>query len=396
MRTFLKWACACELPVIAMGRTFATAYASGVSNEGGRMALDQPHQSLHQSKEEDITAVLGRFKAWNTGVDAQQEPETKAFAGLEEISYEEALGEVGRRRILARTASTRQVDLSSAIKAARDTVSLSIASQLQAKTDSAAVSTPLMADKLFETASASKVKEAIAMAAETALFTAGAGRPTKVAISREAAQPPQKKTAAVRTSASSRKKAGATMLAASPDSLPTKRTARPKTLTSPKAVGSTVNALLSSSARSQPTFKAVLEDRLANDRKPGSPTVAVRSSARATPVVSAKTSMVPWVESQSVSLKLRISAGEHATIKAGASEAGLPLAAYMRQCTLDVEVLRKLMKQTIADIRSLEPSAGQPLLAAPVRETGYTKSLRPGLLKRLKNAWLDRVPETGS
>ena len=365
------------------------------------MALAQPHQSLHQSKEEDITAVLGRFKAWNTGVDAQQEPETKAFAGLEEISYEEALGEVGRRRILARTASTRQVDLSSAIKAARDTVSLSTASQLQAKqakTDSSAVPTPLMADKLFETAPASKVKETIAMAVETALFTAGAGRPTKVAISREAALQPQKKAAAVRTSASSRKKADASMLAASPDSLPTKRTARPKTLTSPKAVGSgsTVNALLSSSGRSQPTFKAVLEDRLANDRKPGSPTVAVRSSARATPVVTAKTSMVPWVESQSVSLKLRISAGEHATIKAGASEAGLPLAAYMRQCTLDVEVLRKLLKQTIADIRSLEPSAGQPLLAAPVRETGYTKSLRPGLLKRLKNAWLDRVPETGS
>lgn len=363
------------------------------------MALAQPHQSLHQSKEEDITAVLGRFKAWNTGVDAQQEPETKAFAGLEEISYEEALGEVGRRRILARAASTRQVDLSSAIKAARDTVSLSTASQLQAKqakTDSSAVPTPLMADKLFETAPASKVKETIAMAAETALFTAGAGRPTKVAISREAALQPQKKAAAVRTSASSRQKADATMLAASPDSLPTKRTARPKTLTSPKAVGSGVNALLSSSGRSQPTFKAVLEDRLANDRKPGSPTVAVRGSARATPVVSAKTSMVPWVESQSVSLKLRISAGEHATIKAGASEAGLPLAAYMRQCTLDVEVLRKLLKQTIADIRSLEPSAGQPLLAAPVRETGYTKSLRPGLLKRLKNAWLDRVPETGS
>ena len=103
--------------------------------------------------------------------------------------------------------------------------------------------------------------------------------------------------------------------------------------------------------------------------------------------------MVPWVQARSVSLKLKISAGEHATIKAGASEAGLPLAAYMRQCTLDVEVLRKLLKQTISDIRAFEASASQPLLAAPAREPAPVRPSRPGLFKRLRNAWLDKGPD---
>jgi hypothetical protein len=54
-------------------------------------------------------------------------------------------------------------------------------------------------------------------------------------------------------------------------------------------------------------------------------------------------------EEKFIAMKLRISAEEHATIQAGASEAGVTIADYMRQCTLDVQVLRTLLNQTISD-----------------------------------------------
>ena len=353
------------------------------------MALTQPRPS----KEEDISAVLGRFKAWNTGIDAQLEAESKEFTGLEEISYEEALGDLGRRRVLARTETSRQVDLSTAIMAARDTPSISAESQLhaaQTKANSAPVASSHAADKV----SSSSVAETVAAAAILPTFSTG--RRAEETVSKQVKSASPKKATTVRASSGHPKKVNVTALAASSKSLPQRRTSRPKALAASKGVSNTVNAQLTTSPRPQPTFKAVLEDRLAADRKLGSPRSAAKTVVRIAAGNHAKSSMVPWVQSQAVSLKVRISAGEHVTIKAGASEAGLPLAAYMRQCTLDVEVLRKLLKQTIADIRTFEPSDAQTLLAAPAPNKVPPTPSRPGLLKRLKNAWLDRGPQLAS
>jgi len=57
-------------------------------------------------------------------------------------------------------------------------------------------------------------------------------------------------------------------------------------------------------------------------------------------------------QAKTIAMKLRMSPGEHAQIKAGADEAGITLAAYMRQCTLDVRVLRELLTRTIHDLKS--------------------------------------------
>ena len=357
------------------------------------MALTQPRPS----KEEDITAVLGRFKAWNTGLDAQVEAESKKFTGLEEISYEEALGDLGRRRVLPRTSPERQVDLSSAMKVARDTLSLSTAGQLQstqAKTSSVPAPAAHLAESISENKSAAP--SAAPLAATAIPSHIGAARLPEEPVTKQAGAATPKRAASVRTSTVKSGKINATLVAASPKSLPQKRASRSKAPATSKAAGSTVNAQLASSSRPQQTFKAVLEDRLAADRKQGTARIADRAAGKNAPGSTTRSAMVPWVQSQAISLKLRISAGEHAAIKAGASEAGLPLAAYMRQCTLDVEVLRKLLKQTIADIRTFEPSAAQPLLAAPAPTNVPAAPSRPGLLKRLKNAWFDRGPEIAS
>lgn len=358
------------------------------------MALTQPRQS----KEEDINAVLGRFKAWNTGLDAQREPESKPFSGLEEISYEEALGDQGKRRILARAAPTRQVDLSSAMNAARDTVSLSAASQLQSmQSRNSSVPGPSspVAEKPCDNLSASPVAAMIATAADITHTGNGTGRHTEARISKQVTLPTPKKAAAVRASSAIPTKVNKKVLATQSRSMPEKRAAQPKAPKSSKNFSDALNTRLASPSRTQPTFKAVLEDRIAADLKQSKTRAPAKPFTRVTGGTT-KSSMVPWVESQAVSLKLRISAGEHAAIRAGANEAGLPLAAYMRQCTLDVEVLRKLLKQTIADIRTFEPSSGQQLLASPAQDAVPAKPTRPGLLKRLKNAWLDRDPEAGT
>ena len=347
------------------------------------MALVQPRQP----KEDDITAVLGRFKAWNTGLDAHRAPESEVFTGLEEISYEEALGDM--RRLLPRPISTPPVDLAAALDVAKDTVSFSSKSQqkaTQARTDGAYESLP---QKVESTGAVSAAASALTASSSSA--RRDLEQNAEAFVGQQAALPVQKK-ANVRSTSGVAKKANGAMLAPPSRSAGVKRASPSKAPPASKNGRNTLNAQLATSSRAQPTFKAMLEDRLAADRKQANG----RTSAKVPAGTRAKSSMVPWVQARSVSLKLKVSAGEHETIKAGASEAGLPLAAYMRQCTLDVEVLRKLLKQTIADIRAFETTASQQLLAAPVRDMTPVKPARPGLFKRLKDAWLDKSPQAGT
>ena len=347
------------------------------------------------AKEDDITAVLGRFKTWNTSMDMRDEQESEVFTGLEEISYEEALGDRGGRRMLPRAAEP-QADLSdsmnSAIESARDTLSLSAASQLQSKQAKPNVARDT---GLHSTESANPGPMAAANV-DVPHRTQQTGRHQEPSPPHQAFAPGQKNTV-VRTSpaqpVSKIRKTNGNPVGLSPRNAMEKRTAQSRTGAPPRNTRRPLNGQVASSSRTQPTFKTVLEDRLATDRKQGKIPPSAKAPARTSAGTTARSSLVPWVQCQSVSLKMRVSAGEHATIKAGASEAGLPLAAYMRQCTLDVEVLRKLLKQTIADIRAADFSAGQSLLTAPVRETIPPRPARPGLLKRLKNAWLDKTPE---
>ena len=400
----------------------------------------------HQPKEDDITAVLGRFKAWNTGLDAHREPQSEVFSGLQEISYEEALGDRGTRRMLPRLNSTTPTTLQTASHSTLQAVTSAAAhattmtaaqamtpsaapaalhaaaqATVQATSQSTATATPqaktpplpdperdsaafshdgqlqAMQSKAFERSA----QDSPAFAGAVAAPSSSVVRPPKVAsrafvttpermgAQQTMAPAPNKITA--RPAAGKAGTARATTTASSArrvSSIAGKRAPAASPRTTPRSTRTTVNAQLAASARPAPTFKAVLEEDFAQHRRQTSPPASNPSPRRA----AGKASMVPWVQARSISLKLNVSAGEHATIKAGAGEAGLPLAVYMRQCTLDVEVLRKLLKQTIADIRTYEASPSQPLLAAPLPAPPI-KPARPGLFKRLKDAWIDKDKE---
>jgi hypothetical protein len=363
------------------------------------MALLQPHPP----KEDDITSVLGRFKAWNAGLDARQEEQVEPFTGLQEISYEEALADLGPRRTLPRPLAAPQVDFATALNAARDTATFSAAAQRQAST-----STPGQASEPVthhEERSAPRPLTAAPAMSKTAMssMTVPAAAPATERKVQKLAKDTRQTEARSTQPASSpgvilpaRRKVAAQAPAAN---LKTATVRASKSSLSQKSASKATLALKGSrtppvarqaAARvSSPTFKAVLEERMASDKKQA----RSRNTSRNSDYAATRTSMVAWVPARSVALKLRISPGEHAAIKAGASEAGLPLAAYMRQCTLDVEVLRKLLKQTIADVRTFEGIPHQPQLAAPRIDAIPATPSRPGLLKRLKTAWLDRGPD---
>ena len=166
------------------------------------MALVQPRQQ----KEDDITAVLGRFKAWNTSLDGHRDQESEVFTGLEEISYEEALGDL--RRILPRTAPPPPVDLAAAVDMARDTVSLSAAGQLQtmqAKSNGALESSPAAAEKITGSPVAST------RAASSSTILAEPASHLGVTVPQRALPQQQKKTS-VRADPSNKKKTEKTAL----------------------------------------------------------------------------------------------------------------------------------------------------------------------------------------
>jgi hypothetical protein len=94
-------------------------------------------------------------------------------------------------------------------------------------------------------------------------------------------------------------------------------------------------------------------------------------------------------QGKTIAMKLRMSPGEHAQIKAGADEAGVTLAAYMRQCTLDVRVLRELLTRTIHDLKSApNQSIAKVALRTSRESTAPPAASEPlSLMSAFKKIW---------
>lgn len=92
----------------------------------------------------------------------------------------------------------------------------------------------------------------------------------------------------------------------------------------------------------------------------------------------------PLELTRQVAVSIRLAQAERALIKTRATEAGLTVSAYIRQCALEVEQLRAQVQQTLA---VMERRAAQPSIATE------DQSGRPGFLTRLMRRFL---PAPGS
>jgi hypothetical protein len=80
------------------------------------------------------------------------------------------------------------------------------------------------------------------------------------------------------------------------------------------------------------------------------------------------------------SITIRLSPAECAQLRQRAAEAGLTVSAYLRSCTFEVESLRALVKDTMAQLRSAN-SAGKQATPPAARHSwskGWRGFLRPG------------------
>jgi hypothetical protein len=79
-----------------------------------------------------------------------------------------------------------------------------------------------------------------------------------------------------------------------------------------------------------------------------------------------------WVgEERQVSMSLRVAASEQALIKVRAAEAGVSASAYLRQCALEVEILRGQVQQFLAvSSRRRRAELGDESRASPCRGEG--------------------------
>ncbi len=104
-------------------------------------------------------------------------------------------------------------------------------------------------------------------------------------------------------------------------------------------------------------------------------TVLAHSASAGSPGVSLGDSLArTWVsEERQVSMSLRVAASEQALIKVRAAEAGVSASAYLRQCALEVEILRAQVQQFLAvsaRSRTAEFRDG-PRTAVPVEREGW-------------------------
>jgi len=86
-----------------------------------------------------------------------------------------------------------------------------------------------------------------------------------------------------------------------------------------------------------------------------------------------------WVsEERQVSMSLRVAASEQALIKVRAAEAGVSASAYLRQCALEVEILRAQVQQFLAvSARSRTTEfRSDPRIAAPAEREGWLSRLK--------------------
>jgi hypothetical protein len=76
------------------------------------------------------------------------------------------------------------------------------------------------------------------------------------------------------------------------------------------------------------------------------------------------------------SITIRMSKEECAQLHRRAAEAGLTVSAYLRSCTFEAESLRTMVKDTMAQLRSVQTQAKPANPAAPSRRSGVGKLAR--------------------
>jgi hypothetical protein len=76
------------------------------------------------------------------------------------------------------------------------------------------------------------------------------------------------------------------------------------------------------------------------------------------------------------SITIRMSNAECAQLHSRAAEAGLTVSAYLRSCTFEAESLRTMVKDTMAQLRSVQTQAKPANPAAPSRRSGVGKLAR--------------------
>jgi hypothetical protein len=285
--------------------------------------MAQPHvretsdrETTREATEQELSAVLGRFRAWNSNADnslrtdhRQQLDEDSyhpadSVASLQEISYEDALG--ARRKVDQPTSVPSQ-------KTTRQMPRTPIAAVGNAKAPVTTRKRPAKAATGVHGLQPAPVSRR--PVADRKLQPS-----LKAAVSRP-------KPANMPTQAATRNLAQAT--AQQPPSKPRKS-----------------------------TFQQVMQESLAVNMSKSHRTEAAD-----------RVPLTRTMEEKSVALHLRASAHEHAIIQAGASEAGVTIAEYMRQCTLDVQVLRTLLNQTIASRNLNSIAATQQKRPRPADET---------------------------
>jgi hypothetical protein len=67
---------------------------------------------------------------------------------------------------------------------------------------------------------------------------------------------------------------------------------------------------------------------------------------------------------KSASITIRLSKGECAQLRQRAAEAGLTISAYLRSCTVEADLLRAQVKDTMAQMRAEAPKANQEAASA--------------------------------
>jgi len=77
---------------------------------------------------------------------------------------------------------------------------------------------------------------------------------------------------------------------------------------------------------------------------------------------------------KNASVTIRMSKAECAQLHRRAAEAGLTVSAYLRSCTFEAESLRAMVKETLAQLRTMHPEA-KPSAASPPSRRGWREWL---------------------
>ena len=317
--------------------------------------MPQPH--LQTPPVDDIAKVLGRFHAWSS-----RQSDTLGTAlsdGVRESSYEEALA----ARSMKRQGEIYRSGNSSSMAGAKAAAEVASAEQIHARE--------------IETGTAVKriVKE---RAKKKPAKTSG--------LSKKAAEV---KSAAARNEVPADKNAGVGRRQAS-------------------------TQVPASSTEASGSFREAISSYLDSSRNAAFParvgTVAresvATSTATTTPLENANSSFeflvqasrnaqsaarVDQPEARSISLNIRVTPAEQALLKAGAEEAGVSVAAYVRQCTFEIEALRLRLNQAVADLRSVPMSSLPTALPLPVSQVSAMRDTkRSGIVSWMMRFWSGR------